>query len=226
MPYDYEYLLEDMMVNISSASGVSSLVSIAVYVFIALSLYTIAQRRGISKPWLAWVPVVNVWILGSLSDQYRYVVKGEVKNKRKVLLGLNIASVVLGIVMVAVMIGMIISAGIQAAGGGITTEHEVFQMIGKLFLTIGLMFIPMLAISITSFIVSAIALYDVYRSCDPENSTLYLVLSLIPGIKTITEPLFLFLCRNQDKGMPPRTDAPAYEEPVVQESYEEYTSEL
>jgi hypothetical protein len=40
---------------------------------------------------------------------------------------------------------------------------------------------------------------------------LYLVLSLIPGINSITRPLFLFLCRNQDGGMPPRRENPAPE---------------
>ena len=45
--------------------------SIAAYVLQALGLYTIAKRRGISNPWLAWVPVAWVWVLGSISDQFR-----------------------------------------------------------------------------------------------------------------------------------------------------------
>ncbi len=53
------------------------------YVLQALSLYSIAKRRGIGKPWLSWIPVANTWILGSISDQYQYVVKGKVRNKRK-----------------------------------------------------------------------------------------------------------------------------------------------
>ena len=226
MTEEYVYMLEDMLENVSSASGLSSLVNIAVYVFIALSLYTIAQRRGISKPWLAWIPVVNVWILGSISDQYRYVVKGEVKNKRKTLLGLNIASVVMGIAMVVVMIVQIVSVAMEVGMSGSLSNQDALSMVGKMVLSVLLCSLPMLVISVTSFVVSAIALYDVYRSCDPENSTLYLVLSLIPGINSITKPLFLFLCRNQDKGMPPRVDAEPVQEPVTYETYEEYTSEL
>ena len=68
-------------------SSISFLLSVGTYVLTALGLYTIAQRRGINKPWLAWIPVVNVWTLGCISDQYRYVVKGEKKSKRKVLIG-------------------------------------------------------------------------------------------------------------------------------------------
>ena len=226
MTEEYVYMLEDMLENVSSASGLSSMVNIAVYVFIALSLYTIAQRRGISKPWLAWIPVVNVWILGSISDQYRYVVKGEIKNKRKTLLGLNIASVVLSIVMVIVVIVQVVSAAMDIGMAGYASEQEVFGVLGKFILTVALVSIPGMVIAVTGFVISSIALYDVYRSCDPENSTLYLVLSLIPGINSITKPLFLFLCRNQDKGMPPRVDAEPVQEPVTYETYEEYTSEL
>ena len=46
--------------------GVVPLVSLAIYVFTALSLYTIAQRRGLHCPWLAWIPVANLWLMGSL----------------------------------------------------------------------------------------------------------------------------------------------------------------
>ena len=68
--------------------------AVAVYVLQSLSIYTIAKRRGIQKPALAWVPVANVWLLGSISDQYRYVVKGEYKSKRKILLTLSILTAV------------------------------------------------------------------------------------------------------------------------------------
>ena len=52
----------------------TGLVSVAAYVLTSLSLYTIAARRQIANPWLSWIPVVRIWVLGSLSDQYRYVV--------------------------------------------------------------------------------------------------------------------------------------------------------
>ena len=53
-------------------------------------MYAVAQRRGIEKPWLAWVPVGNAWLMGCISDQYRYVKLGQVKNKRKLLMWLEI----------------------------------------------------------------------------------------------------------------------------------------
>ena len=65
--------------------------SVVIYIFHSLGLYTIANRRGIHHSWLAWLPVGNLWLLGSIADQYQYVVKGKIKNRRKVMLGLSIA---------------------------------------------------------------------------------------------------------------------------------------
>ena len=67
-------------------------IGVACYVLQALSLYSLAKRREINKPWLAWIPLANAWILGSLSDLYQYVVKRKVQSRRKVMLGLSIAS--------------------------------------------------------------------------------------------------------------------------------------
>ena len=109
--YEYSYVIEEVLdTGVLSAliSGIpSGMFGIAAYVLTALALYTLAQRRGLNRPWLAWIPVVNCWILGSLSDQYRYVVKGEIKSKRKVLLVLRIISAVLVTVFFAVLFAMI-----------------------------------------------------------------------------------------------------------------------
>ena len=198
---EYLYMIEDVAENMASAGSVSSLVSILSYVFISLAMYTIAQRRGIRKAWLAWVPVVNVWILGSISDQYRYVVKGEVKNKRKVLLTLSILNTVLAWVAV---IKMIVSLVLAVSG---MAQHVDEMELVRLALSSLVWFIPVAILSILGLVLEILALYDVYKSCEPDNSVLYLVLSLIPGIKQITQPVFLFLCRNKDEGMPPRRES-------------------
>ena len=80
MSIDYSYAWNDVL-GTGLLSGILSgipttLMGIAAYVLTALALYTIAKRRGLNHPWLAWIPVASAWILGSLSDQYRYVVRG------------------------------------------------------------------------------------------------------------------------------------------------------
>ena len=186
-------------------SAFSFLVSIATYVLTALGLYTIAQRRGIDKPWLAWIPVASSWTLGCISDQYRYVVKGENKSKRKVLIGLNIASAACVLVFLVLMIVMIV----DVAGMAMVNPSEK-EIVAAVLGSMGgmlLMFIPLAGISIAYTIVSYMALYDVYTSCDPKNNVVFLVLSILFNI---TQPFFIFFSRKKDFGMPPRRPDPMY----------------
>ena len=102
-------VMEALEEGILSLNFTTSGLGVIVYVLQALALYTIAKRRGIKKPWMAWIPLVNVWILGSISDQYQYVVKRQVKNKRKVLLGLNIAMAALIVLLIVAIIWLIVA---------------------------------------------------------------------------------------------------------------------
>ena len=204
MSHEFVYMTEGILEGILSLGGTGAFLRLASYVLCALALYTIAERRGIKKAWLAWVPVVNVWILGSLSDQYRYVVRGEVKSRRKVLLTVNILSLILSIasvVRVAVSAVLAISGLAQGIG-----EQALLDTLLNGLLSGLIFYIPTLILSVVGLIFEILALYDVYSSCEPANNVLYLVLSAIPGISQITKPLFLFLCRDKDGGMPPRRE--------------------
>lgn len=181
----------------------SVLFGVAVYVLTALSLYTIAQRRGLSRPWLAWIPVVSSWILGSLSDQYRYVVKGENRSKRKFLLVMSILSAVLSTVVCV----MCVVVAVQAVFGvmqGFQEDYLVRMVMEYVVSLLGLLLVQ-LGVMIAYAVIRYMALYDVYKSLDPANSVLYLVLSILVSP---TEPFFLFFNRNKDTGMPPRRPAP------------------
>ena len=65
------------------------------YVLKGLGLYSIADRRGIERPWLAWVPGLNLYLLGCISDQDQAMVRGKNKNKRTALLLLVFAWLIL-----------------------------------------------------------------------------------------------------------------------------------
>ena len=213
MSYYYEiepYLDEFMEYGLGAGlltNGFSSMLGIATYVLTALALYTMAQRRGIKNAWLSWVPVINCWIIGSLSDQYRYVVKGEIKNKRKTLLILNILNGVLSIVLAVGVVVMVVM-GIRSTMGPYS-EDILGSAIGAVAGIVGLC-LPIVGISIALAVIRYMALYDIYTSCQPRNAVLFLVLSII---FRVTEPFFLFLCRDKDEGMPPRKQEPVYTPP-------------
>lgn len=190
----------------------SALINLAVYIFAGLGLYTIAKRRGIHNPWLAWVPYANVWLLGCISDHYRHVVRNEVKNRRKVLLGLEIAMSALSMVIVVLCFKMLF--GILAVGlENLETMDEymaqsLLTAISGPAIVMALLSLPLLVVAIVYLVQYLTAMHDIYKSCDPGNATLYLVLGIF---FSFTVPIFLMVCRNKDNGMVPQQ--PAYYQP-------------
>ena len=206
--YEYSYAAEEFLGVLSGVlSGIpSTLISIATYVLTALALYTIAKRRAINKAWLAWVPVVNCWLVGCISDQYRYVVKGQVKSKRKSLLILTIIQMALILAFIGAMTVTIVSGANTALA--VTGFSRVLESIlVPAIVTLGLL-LPLAGVAIAKAVIYFMAMYDLYTSCSPENNVLFLVMSII---FRVTEPFFIFFNRNNDKGMPPRKVA-YYEE--------------
>ncbi len=45
------------------------LVSVAVYVYYAFSLMTIAHKTGTGSAWMAWVPILNVYLMCKVADK-------------------------------------------------------------------------------------------------------------------------------------------------------------
>lgn len=209
--------LEDAAFSLNFAT---SGLGVIVYILQALALYTIAKRREIKKPWLAWIPVVNVWILGSVSDQYQYVVKHQIKNKRKVLLGLNIAmAVILAVILIAavwMLIALILMAvSIPAISDAETLISNLMYYAGSnvvlanLLALAGLLALPLSVLVVIHTVYFYMALYDLFRSCDPQNSTLYIVLGLVGNVVVDgAYAIFMILCKDKDLGMPPRKEAP------------------
>jgi hypothetical protein len=176
--------------------------AVVCYVLEGKSLSAIARRRGIEKPWLAWVPVGSSWLLGSISDQYRYVTYGQVRSRRKLLTWLTatlygamtVLFVLLGVWMVLSMI-----AAINA-----TEEAFLITLLGGM---IGLYLFLFLFVGIAAVtsVFQFMAYYDLFRSCDPKKSLVFLLVSIFVSYPL---PFFVYSCRNKDLGMPPRTDAP------------------
>ena len=204
MYYDFAYFLEEylnsgvFLLNLVTNS-ISSLWGIAMYVLTSLGLYTIAKRRAISKAWLAWIPVVNYWLIGCISDQYRYVVKGQVKSKRKSLLTLTIVQMALVLAFVAALtVTIVCGVNVSMAVTGYSRVLESIMV--PAIVTLGLL-LPIIGVGIAKMVVYYMAMYDLYTSCSPENNVLFLVLGIV---FRVTEPFFIFFNRKNDKGMPPR----------------------
>ena len=167
---------------------------IIAYILTGKSLSAIARRRGIEKPWLAWVPVGCDWLLGCISDQYRYVTFGEESNRRGKLLRYNIG---LLIILVVVMVLAFASAFLAVAG----ISEDAALLVGMAIFIPYFVMIPLIVVYQILYYKSY---FDLFRSSDPDKSLVYLLVSIFA---TFTLPFFLYSCRNKDLGMPPRREA-------------------
>lgn len=198
------FLEELDLSGISFNFGTGSLGLIA-YVFQALALYIIAKRRGIKNPWMVWVPVVNAWTLGAISDHYQQTVHNSKKKKRKILLGLSIAVFALAMILVVALFGFIIDIVVNYDADlewFLSNWEESIAVIEILLIAL-LVVLPLCVLAIVYEVIRWIAVYDVFRSCDPKNTTLYFLIGLLVGIFAVSglESVFMLLCMNKDDGM-------------------------
>ena len=212
-----DFMMETLGSGFSVLYGIYSLfcsgLGIAAYVLRSLSLYSIARRRGINHPWMSWVPVLDLWVLGCISDQFQYVVKLREKNKRKWLLGLNIVMALFYVVFL-VFGGIAVFGAVQGVTDGPFSEQMLTGIVGAV-MSMLVCIIPLLAITVAVMVIRYVAMYDLYTSCCPQNNVLFLVLSIF---FPVTEPFFLFFVRNKEDGMPPRKQ-PQYVPPQPDYEY-------
>lgn len=180
-----EEMLMAFLVILLGVLGVVLLFSLVFWIISSLSLHSIARRRGIRKAWLVWIPMGDRWILGSLADQYQHLIQAKITGRRKILLGLSLAS--LGMAVVSGVIG-----GLTEVLGQSEEQLLIWSLVGMVCS------LANMALGITAMVFYHMCNYDLYRSCNPKNATVFLVLGiLIP----ITQPFFYLACRNKDLGM-------------------------
>lgn len=189
------------LLGIAVLSVVYMLLSVGIYIVASLSMHAMAKRRFIEKAWLAWIPVGNLWILGSIADHYHLCARGRVKSRRKVLMAtciamvvIYVASMILGFSMVKALLPVIDLATGKIIGNwmGAIGSHLIGLMV---------LYLLLVAVSIVQLVFAYICYYDLFRSCDPKNAVIYLVLSIV---FPVILPVFLFACRHKQLGLTPQ----------------------
>jgi hypothetical protein len=197
--------LDSMNLNFNFGSGATG---VAAYVLMALGLFTIARNRGIQKSWTAWVPVANLWLLGCISDQYRYVTLGQEHNSRKRMLTLGIIQLALIPVAAVLLLAWIACFAAIMGAGNLSDGAMGLSVVGMIVLLLVLV-VPLIALMVISVILQirkCRAYWDLFGSCVPRQRKLFSALSIVAsclGIELVAA-LLIFICRDKEEGMPPR----------------------
>lgn len=170
-------------------------VAVTSYVLTSLSVYTIAKRRNLSNPFLAWIPCIGVWTLGAIADDYDVRTGGKLRNWRKVLLAISLISTV-GVVFMTVFM-IVVSFAIAVAG---QSGQIAPAMIGSFVVTYVVFFVAVMLSTALSYL-SIICLYKLFESTVYEKALKYTIISLVVPLGC---PILLMMCRNKGyEGLPP-----------------------
>lgn len=188
------------------AIAVSAVIGIAIYLLESISVYKMAKSAEIKNPWLAFIPVANDWVFGTLAEKYKK--KNGTKSAR---FGI-ILPVLEGIVLIeaiALTIFTVISVK-EITGYALDAVNTSAEMAPEQFMSlipVIILYFALMAVAIAYAVVFFIALWRVYSSFDKSNATLYIVLSVI---FTISVPIILFIIRNRKPEFDPHNNMPYF----------------
>lgn len=188
------------------AIAVSAVIGIAIYLLESISVYKMAKSAEIKNPWLAFIPVANDWVFGTLAEKYKK--KNGTKSAR---FGI-ILPVLEGIVLIetiALTIFTVISVK-EITGYALDAVNTSTEMVPEQFMSlipVIILYFALMAVAIAYAVVFFIALWRVYYSFDKSNAMLYIVLSII---FTISVPIILFIIRNRKPEFDPHNNMPYF----------------
>lgn len=150
---------------------------LVVHVLFSWAIWVIVRKRGLRCSGLAWLPVVNLWFLGSVWDQHAYVVNEKIQNRRFWVLGFVILETIL------LLLGLLQSPGEEKTILWATWATAVDL------------------VSVGTLVFLTAALHGVYYSCNPTTAISYTLWSVLCPPLVL---LFLHLDKNLEIGMPCR----------------------
>lgn len=185
---------------------ISLLIGLALYLLESIGVYKMAKSAEIKNPWLAFIPVANGWVFGTLAEKYKK--KNGTKSAR---FGI-ILPVLEGIVLIeaiALTIFTVISVK-EITGYALDAVNTSAEMAPEQFMSlipVIILYFALMAVAIAYAVVFFIALWRVYSSFDKPNATLYIVLSVV---FTISVPIILFIIRNRKPEFDPHNNVPYF----------------
>ena len=153
---------------------------LAVHIFNAIGLVAIARNRGIAQANLAWVPMIGTaYITGAIADIQTQRERGSDRNLKAWLLGLSLAMLILTVALVVVSVMMGLGSQGNDVSAGFVAVLILFWLIGMLF-----------------SVLWYVAHYKLFKACQPANSTVFTVLSIVFSIG----PFLVFAVRHYVDG--------------------------
>ncbi|WMJ21858.1 hypothetical protein RBG61_07545 [Paludicola sp. MB14-C6] len=162
--------------------------TVVFYIFEAVSLYTIAKKRGIANPWISFIPIVNKYMVGAIADNINAYINKRT-SYRYLLIILNIVTQVMSIFFYIAYFKFLLSDGLS----WLIEDPSMYTQ--NMLPFMGLSGIVSL-VSIAYIVFYFIAMYRIFVDYNQRNAVLFTVLSIF--FRGVGLPyFFLFSLRNK-----------------------------
>lgn len=168
---------------------VIALISLASYILRGIGLYTIAKRRGMNHPWLAFVPFMRTYLQGTLG--------GDIKFKNKTMRDTGI-----WLAVIPFMYGMVFTVlyGVMMLCGIVTVfSMAVHVGVGRiLFLTLLILIFVVVSVGYKVLYKTLRVLVNrqIYQNMTSENMAI--VHAVIGALVPLYESICIFVLRNRE----------------------------
>lgn len=183
-PYVADEFAKELMTGIFVSSIVfGAIIAIVFYVFRAIGVYKLSKNRGYKKPWLAFIPFVNSYVLGALADNINLCIQKRTSFRFILLIAETFTSVI-GMMSYPLIFKMMNTGFIYTNNPAeVMDGMSSFMAFGALSSLLG----------IATMVITGFVLYRIFMDYEPRNGMIYLILSLLFQIT----PFFLFAIRNK-----------------------------
>ncbi len=163
-------------------------INVLCYVFTALGLYSLSERRGMSNPGLSWIPFVGVFRAGSIADDINLRAGRRTHYGMIILIG-NLVSFVVSSVSSSISAANAVrSFGSWDDGGW---AYAPYGFAGSVLSSLSWL------VGIATYVFLIISLHSIYKTYRPQSATAWTVLSAIPVLHFLSG-FFLFALRNAE----------------------------
>lgn len=210
--YNLEQAMEFLGIGVSTEllpvfGSFYGAVGIVLYILMAFGIFEMAKKAKIKNPWLAFIPIVNIYTFGRVAQCY---VKNSGKKSAKFgawLLALKILKLVFAAVFTVMLIIAVISVSTSLYDAYNNAESVTAEMFASLIPVIAMYFI-LLATAIAYKIVYYVALWRIFAVFNFSNATLFTVLSVFFGF---LPEIFVFAIRNKEPQITEVNDGALFE---------------
>lgn len=184
MPYQTDQLEAQVLQGIFiSAFIFVGIVLLVFYIFNAIGLYSISKKRGYNKAWLAFIPILNWYLMGAIADNINLAINKKTGFRYLLLVfggASSVFEVIKSIFFVSSLDDLILYVEDPMQFGGVVTSMGALNGFSGL-------------IGIGLLIVLGFTLYRIYMDYSPNSAVVFLVFSLLFRLY----PFFLFAIRNK-----------------------------